>query len=211
MPNVLTDDATRESLERGTASLPDLAGDGVRSRLAALLHQQVHDESANSVGRGVLAIGTAVAAMVWPELSLSAMLVVFGAYAVADAALAAATAVAVPAARSRLATQAGVDIAVVLIAVAHHDFTRTTALRLLAVWVVVMGALRLRDAIHVSAHRVRANVLLAVLAMLAITAGAPAIVAPHDHLEVVMINVWIFTILRGVTLVAGHPRKADLR
>src|SRR5690348_7377395 len=66
MSTVLTDDATRQSIERGTASLPDIAGDGVRGRLAALFHRQLRDESANAVARGVLAIATAVAAMAWP-------------------------------------------------------------------------------------------------------------------------------------------------
>ena len=207
MSEVLANDAARESIERGIASLPDIAGDGVRARLAALFHRQLHDESANAVARGVLAIATTVAAVAWPEVSLGAMLVVFGVYALADAALALANAVAVPAARRRLVAQAAVDIAVVTVAIVHYDFTRTSALRLLAVWVVVMGALRVRDAIHVSAGRVHVNLLLVILAILAIGAGLPAIIAPHKHLQVVMINVWIFTLLRGVMLIAGHRHR----
>jgi hypothetical protein len=119
--------------------------------------------------------------------------------------------VAVPAARRRLVAQAVVDLAVIAVAIVDYDFTRTSALRLLAVWVVVMGALRVRDAIHVSGGHVHVNLLLVVLAMLAIGAGLPAIVAPNDHLQVVMINVWIFTLLRGVTLIAGHRDREVAR
>ena len=202
MFKTLTDESTLHTLERGTASLPDIAGNAVRYRVAALVRRQVRDESASSVTRGVLAIVTGVAAIVWPEISLGAMLIVFCVYAMTDAILAIATAVAAGNHRWRLIAQAVVDIAVVVVALVRPDLTRSTVLTLLAVWVVVMGALRLRDAIKFDGG-VRVNALLAVLALLAITAGAGAIVAPDDHINVVMINVWIFTILRGVTLVAS--------
>jgi uncharacterized membrane protein HdeD (DUF308 family) len=202
MPKDLGDESMLRSLERGTAALPDMAGQAVRHRLAALARRQLGDESTSSVTRGVLGIATGVAAIVWPDVSLGAMLVVFGAYAVTDAILALATAIAQPGHRWRLLAQAGVDLAVVVIAVVRPDFTRSAVLTLLAVWVVVMGALRLRDAIDFD-HGVHVNVLLAVLALLAIIAGAGAIAAPNDNLETIMINVWIFTILRGVTLIAS--------
>ena len=78
----------------------------------------------------------------------------------------------------------------------------SAVLTLLAVWVVVMGAMRLHDAISFD-DGVHVNGLLAALALLAIIAGAGAIVAPSENLEVVTINVWIFTILRGVMLIAS--------
>ena len=203
MFNTLTDESMLHTLERGTASLPDIAGNAVRHRVAALVHRQVRDESASSVTRGVLAIVTGVAAILWPEISLGAMLIVFAAHAVTDAILAIATAVAAGNHPWRLIAQAGVDIAVVVVALVRPDLTRSAVLTLLAVWVVVMGALRLRDAIEFDGG-VRVDALLAVLALLAITAGAGAIVAPDDRINVVMINVWIFTILRGVTLIASR-------
>src|SRR5690348_16476380 len=194
--------STRTSLERGTAPLPDLAGDAVLHRLAALARRPVRNEPTSSVTRGVLAIATGVAAIVWPEISLGAMLVVFGAYAIADAILAITTAVADASCRWRLAAQAGLDVAVVVVALVYRDLTRSAVLTLLAVWVVVMGAMRLRDAISFD-DGVHVNGLLAALALLAIIAGAGAIVAPNENLEVVMINVWIFTILRGVILIVS--------
>jgi len=210
MFDTITDDATLHSFERGTASLPDIAGDAVRFRLSKLLRRPLRDEPTSSVARGVFAITVGVAAMIWPDVSLGAMLVVFGAYALVDATLAITTAVANPAYRGRLIAQALVDVTIVIFAIAQRDFTRTAALTLLAVWVVVMGALRVRDAITFGEHGVHVNVVLVALAMLAITAGASAIVAPDDHLQVVIINVWIFTILRGVMLIvaARHQEPA---
>jgi uncharacterized membrane protein HdeD (DUF308 family) len=206
MFDTTTDEATVQSVERGTASLPDIAGNAVRQRVAALLHRPVRDESTSSVTRGILAIATGVAALAFPEISLGAMLIVFGVYAIADAALAIVTAFSVAHRRWRLVAQAVVDLAVVAFAVGYGDVTRSTALTLLAVWVVVMGALRLRDAFEFNGG-VHVNVLLAVLAMLAITAGVEAMASPDDHVSIVMINVWIFTILRGVMLLASskHP------
>jgi len=207
MPDILRDQSTLSSLQRGTAALPDMAGDALRHRIAALARRHVGSESASSVTRGVLAIATGVTAIVWPEISLGAMLVVFGAYAIADALLAFATAIADAKHRWQLLAQAGVDVAVVVTALVYPDVTRSAVLTLLAVWVVVMGAMRLRDAIS-SGDGIHVNGLLAVLALLAIIAGAGAIVAPNNNLEVVMINVWIFTILRGVTLIASKRPAA---
>jgi uncharacterized membrane protein HdeD (DUF308 family) len=205
--NSINDATTLHRLERGTAPLPDMAGNAVRHRVAALLRRQARVEPASSLTRGVLAIATGVAAMLWPEISLGAMLVVFGAYAIADATLAIATAVAGRTHRWRLLAQAAVDIGVVVAAIVHPDLTRRAALTVLAVWVVVMGALRLRDAFDFDGG-VHVNGLLAVLALLAITAGAGAILAPDDSARVVIINVWIFTILRGVTLIASRHQAA---
>ena len=208
MPDTLHDESTLRSLGSGTAALPDLVGDVVRRRLTAFLRRPVRDEAASSLTRGLLAIATGVAAMLWPEISLGALLVVFGAYAVTDAVLAIATAVRDAAHRWRLVAQACVDLTVVGFALARPDVTRHGALTLLAVWVVVMGAFRLRDAIDLDGG-VHVNVVLAVLALLAIVAGAGAILAPDDNLAVITINVWIFTILRGVILVAStRTRRA---
>jgi uncharacterized membrane protein HdeD (DUF308 family) len=209
MLDTVTDDATLRALERGTASLPDIAGNAVRQRVAALLRRPVRDDAASATTRGVLAIATGVAAILWPETSLGAMLVVFGAYAAIDAILAIATAISGSVHRWRLIAQAAVDIVAIAFTLIRPDLTHVAALTLLAVWVVAMGALRLRDAIDLDGG-VRVNVLLAVLALLAIVAGAGALVSPNDHLDVVVLNVWIFTILRGVTLLAP-PRQQPSR
>jgi uncharacterized membrane protein HdeD (DUF308 family) len=65
----------------------------VRGRVAALLRRPVRDDAASATTRGVFAIATGVAAILWPETSLGAMLIVFGAYAAIDAILAIATAI----------------------------------------------------------------------------------------------------------------------
>src|SRR5690349_24536566 len=207
MVGTISDDVT-EQLERGTASLPDIMGDAVRHRVAAIFRPRVSSERSSSLTRGVLAIATAVAAMLAPEISLVAMLVVFSAYAVADAGLAIVTAMRVPEHRWRLLAQGAIDLAVVGFMTADGDVTRRTALSLLAVWVVVMGVLRFRDAFEVHDGRVHANPLLATLAILAVVAGLEAIVAPVEHIGVVMVNAWIFTILRGVTLIVSAKREA---
>jgi uncharacterized membrane protein HdeD (DUF308 family) len=74
-------------------------------------------------------------------------------------------------------------------------------LTLLAVWVVIMGALRVRDAMDFR-QGLHVNVPLVVLALLAIVAGVQGMTAPTDNITVVTLNVWIFTIIRGAMLIA---------
>ena len=69
MPDILRDESTLSSLQRGTAALPDMTGNALWHRIAALARRHVGDESASSVTRGVLAIATGVAAIVRPEIS----------------------------------------------------------------------------------------------------------------------------------------------
>jgi uncharacterized membrane protein HdeD (DUF308 family) len=201
-------DATLSALERGTASLPDLASRGIRERLAALFGRRRPGEPPATTVRALLGIVFGVAGIVWPDESLGVLLIVFGIYLALDAALAAATAIVSSTGRWRLVIQALVNIAVLAVAIVHRDFTRDAAIRLLAVWVVVMGAFRLREAIDVR-HASRTKWVLAVLALLAIVGGASAINAPDDYLDSVMINVWIFPILYGVSMLASTRQRAS--
>jgi uncharacterized membrane protein HdeD (DUF308 family) len=190
-----------DTVERGIASLPDLAGEGVRRRLTALVKHSIRSHQTSDTVRGALAIVTGIAAIVFPDLSLTALLVVFAIYAALDAALAIATAVTSRTNRLLLGAQATVDVAVITAVIAYPEATRSVALTLLAVWVVIMGALRVRDAMDFR-QGLHVNVPLVALAVLAIVAGVQGMTAPTDNITVVTLNVWIFTIIRGAMLLA---------
>jgi uncharacterized membrane protein HdeD (DUF308 family) len=121
--------------------------------------------------------------------------------------LALAVAIKNPTYRWRLIIQATVDFAAATFAIAGRDLSRTTLLSILAVWVVTMAAFRLRDAIEIDDHRIKVHWLLAALALVAITAGAAGIAGPNDHVVPILINVWIFPIINGVSLIARSHRR----
>jgi uncharacterized membrane protein HdeD (DUF308 family) len=202
---VSTNQSSLDTVERGIASLPHLVGEGVQRRVSALLKRPAPRPHTSDTVRGAIAILTGVAAVAFPRASLTTLITVFGVYAAVDATLAVATAARTHTHRFRLLTQAGVDVGAILAAIAYPDVTNSAALTLLALWIVLMGALRVRDAVDF-AGGIHVNVLVVLLALPAVYAGVNALAAPEDNLAIITLNVWIFTILHGVMLIA-HGRR----
>jgi uncharacterized membrane protein HdeD (DUF308 family) len=196
-----------DSLRKGTAALTDIANNTMRRRFARLLGRDSPPDEPATALRGFVAVLVGVAAIAWPDLSTTAMLILFAAYAAVDGVLALAVAIKNPTYRWRLIIQATVDFAAATFAIAGRDLSRTTLLSILAVWVVTMAAFRLRDAVEIDDHRIKVHWLLAALALVAITAGAAGIAAPNDHVVPILINVWIFPIINGVSLIARSHRR----
>jgi uncharacterized membrane protein HdeD (DUF308 family) len=85
------------------------------------------------------------------------------------------------------------------------ELSRMGLVVLLSLWVIAMGAFRLRDAVSFDGG-IRANWVLVFLSMLAIVAGSEGLLAPDDAVLGVLINVWIFPILNGITLITAAAR-----
>jgi uncharacterized membrane protein HdeD (DUF308 family) len=147
----------------------------------------VATDGGNATARGVLGVAIGVALIAWPEESLATMAVSFGAYAVADGLL---SLLGIRHAWQR-AVEGIVGIATGAFVLLRPDHGRMALLTVLAVWVVVMGTLRLRGALRF-ADRVSVRWVPALLALLAIVAGSTALVTPDRGLTGVMINIAVF-------------------
>ena len=199
----MTPSRQMRALEAGTASFLDVVGTAMRSSVAGKLGRTIATDGGNATARGVLGVAIGVALIAWPEESLATMVVGFGAYAVLDGLLALLVVRGHPWQR---AVEGVVGVAAGTFALLRPDLGRAALLTVLAVWVVVMGTLRLRAAL-LFADRVSVRWVPALLALLAIVAGSTALVTPDRGLTGVMINIAVFPILNGVALVAGRGAR----
>jgi len=197
----MTPSRQMRALEAGTASFLDVVGSAMRRSLAGKLGRTVATDGGNATARGVLGVAIGVALIAWPEESLATMVVGFGAYAVADGMLS------LLGARAwRRAVEGIVGVATGAFVLLRPDLGRAALLSVLAVWVVVMGTLRLRAALRFE-DRVSVRWVPALLALLAIVAGSTAFITPDRGLTGVMINIAVFPILNGVALIAERTAR----
>jgi uncharacterized membrane protein HdeD (DUF308 family) len=197
----VTPSSRMRALEAGTASFLDVVGAVMRHSLAGKLGRTVATDGGNATARGVLGVAIGVALIAWPEESLATMVAVFGGYALVDGLLA------LLVGRSwQRVVEAVVGIAAGAVALVRPDLGRAALLTVLAVWVVVMGTLRLRAALRF-ADRVTVRWVPALLSLLAVVAGATALVTPDRGLTGVMVNIAVFPILNGVALIAERGAR----
>ena len=197
----MTPSRRMRALEAGTASFPDVVGAAMSRSVAGKLGRTVATDGGNATARGVLGVAIGVALIAWPEESLATMVVGFGAYAVADGLLA----LLVGRTWQRVA-EGVVGVVAGASALLRPDLGRAALLAVLAVWVIVMGTLRLRAALRF-ADRVSVRWVPALLALLAVVAGATALLTPDRGLTGVMINIAVFPILNGVALIAERGAR----
>jgi uncharacterized membrane protein HdeD (DUF308 family) len=189
------------ALEAGTASFLEVVGAAMSRSVAGKLGRTVATDGGNATARGVLGVAIGVALIAWPEESLATMVVGFGAYAVVDGLLA----LLVGRTWQRVA-EGVVGVVAGASALLRPDLGRAALLAVLAVWVIVMGTLRLRAALRF-ADRVSVRWVPALLALLAVVAGATALLTPDRGLTGVMINIAVFPILNGVALIAERGAR----
>lgn len=137
--------------------------------------------------RGVAALGFGILTLVWPGLTLWALVVLFGAYALVDGAVVLGAAIAnrVPIGRSRgwLVFDGIVGVAAGIVTFAWPDVTALALLFVIAAWAIITGvveistAIELRQVIHNEWLLGLAGVASVVFGiLLVITPGAGALV-----------------------------------
>jgi uncharacterized membrane protein HdeD (DUF308 family) len=204
MPSDTDASARMTALRAGTASLLDVACAIMSSNLAGKLRRSAAVGTAGR-GRGVLGVAFGVGVLVWPEVSLAVMVVGLAGYALLDGAICLLGLLTGP--RTwRLVAEGIAGVAVGVAAPAWPDLSRLGLLYALAIWVVVMGALRLCAAIDFG-DRVTVRWVAAILALLAITAGCTVLIDPGQGRLGLMVNIAVFPVLNGLALIAG--RRAD--
>ena len=195
--------ARLRSFAAGTASLPDVAWATVTGTLARKLGRSV-TQRPDGAGRGLLGVAFGVAVVAWPEASLAAMVVAFAGYALLDGLVSLAGLLG-PRRSWTLAVQGIVGVAAGVFALARPEHSRAALVWVLAVWVVVMSAFRLRAAIDVGTA-VTVRWVPAALALLGVVAGCSVLVAPERGLTSLMVNIAVFPVLHGVALIARAVR-----
>jgi uncharacterized membrane protein HdeD (DUF308 family) len=190
-------DSALRSLETGTASFSDVAWLVASRRLAARIGGAVTAEGRDTTVRGVIGVAVGVTILVWPEVSLAALVVVLASYALLDGVLAL-VGLQYPGHRGwQQAAQGVASLATAACVAIWPDTTGLALLHVLALWVVVMGALRLRAALEFGAA-VRIRWVPALLALLAIVAGCTVFIAPKRSATGLVVNLAVFAVLNGL-------------
>jgi uncharacterized membrane protein HdeD (DUF308 family) len=157
--------------------------------------------------RGVAALGFGLATLVWPHVTLWALVVLWGAYALVDGAatLAAVVTGAVGAHRGWWAVSGLAGIAAGVVSFAWPSITALALLFVIAAWALVSGgtaiglALRLRRVIE---HEWR----LGVSGLLSVVLGVLLVAAPGEGALAITWAIGWFATLSGIMLVTAAAR-----
>ncbi len=145
-----TDAPTRRSdpvhcIENGTAALTDLGGDGMVRAIARRLGRTVAPQAQGTPIRGVLAITVGIAAISFPAVALPTMLVILGGYFLVDGVLCMLGLWGAVGHRWRLAVPGALSICAAGLIFTQPELSQIGLVVLLSVWVIAMGAFRLRE------------------------------------------------------------------
>lgn len=158
--------------------------------------------------RGLLAVGFGVIAIAWPEMTILALVIVFGAYALIDGVLDVVLGIAgrgpgerrlSGADRTVLIVLGVVSVAAGVVALVWPGITAVALLWLIAFWAILSGVLELA-----TAWRLRAELtnewLWVLTGLLSIALGILLIVQPASGALALVIWIGVFAIAWGVML-----------
>jgi uncharacterized membrane protein HdeD (DUF308 family) len=152
--------------------------------------------------RGVAAVLFGVVALVWPDVSLFALVVVFGAYALVDGVFALFSAFG-PAAEGRrfwVALQGVLGIVVGAITFIWPDVTALALLYLIAAWAVVTGVIQFVAAVRLR-REIRGEWLMALGGVLSVVVGIVLVAWPASGALALVLLIGAYAVVFGVVLV----------
>jgi uncharacterized membrane protein HdeD (DUF308 family) len=155
--------------------------------------------------RGVLAIAFAVVLLAWPDIGLTAMVAVVGAFAIASGFISGVAAFALPGAATRqrvwLALNSLVGLAVGTAVLVWPDLSATALLYAIAIWAIAAGVIEVVAAFALPLSGTR-TVLLAVGGIVLAAFGVVMFVEPGDGAIALLALVAAFAFVRGTFDVA---------
>jgi uncharacterized membrane protein HdeD (DUF308 family) len=155
--------------------------------------------------RGVLAIAFAVVLLAWPDIGLTAMVAVVGAFAIASGLMSGVAAFALPGAATRqrvwLALNSLVGLAVGTAVLVWPDLSATALLYAIAIWAIAAGVIEVVAAFALPISGTR-TVLLAVSGIVLAAFGVVMFVEPGDGAVALLALVAAFALVRGTFDVA---------
>jgi uncharacterized membrane protein HdeD (DUF308 family) len=95
------------------------------------------------------------------------------------------------------------------VALAWHEISAAALLYVMAVWVIATALFRIRHTLG-SRHGLLVKGLLAFLDLTAVAAGVAGLIAPGAAADSVLVNIALFQIINGVSIV-GHGLRATAR
>ncbi len=154
--------------------------------------------------RGAAAVVFGVLSLVWPRISLTALVLLFGAYALVDG-----VSILVDAARARGEHQrrwgplleGAVSIAAGLVALVWPDITALALLYVIAAWALLTGALEIAAAVRLR-RELTNEWLLGIAGVLSIAFAIFLVVTPGSGALVITWAIAWYAILFGALLVA---------
>ncbi|MFI7697843.1 HdeD family acid-resistance protein [Nonomuraea sp. NPDC049480] len=161
--------------------------------------------------RGALALIFGVMAVAWPGITLLALAVVFGAYAIVDGALAAVAAT--RAAKGRRAPLILLAVAGLLFGIMCLVWPGLTVLvvtLLIGIWAIVTGVMEVMAAIRMR-REIRGEWLHIMAGALSVLFGVLVLAWPATGALTIALIIGIYAILAGITLIILSLRVRRLR
>jgi len=154
--------------------------------------------------RGVLGVVFGVVALIWPDITLRALVLLYGFYALVDGLLALAALLVggnlVRERRGWLIVEGVAGIAAGVIAFLWPEITALVLLYLIAAWAIATGVLEIAVAIWLR-RELRGEWLLALGGIVSVAFGVFLIVRPGEGAVAVVWLIGLFAILFGAALV----------
>jgi len=155
--------------------------------------------------RGAAAVIFGLVALIWPDVTLTALVLLFGAYALVDGAFALAAAVfggrAAAGRRPWLVLEGVAGVAAGILTFLWPDITALALLWLIAAWALLTGALEISAAI-VLRRELDREWLLALTGVLSIVFGILLAIRPGEGAVAVVWLIGVYAIAFGVGLLA---------
>jgi uncharacterized membrane protein HdeD (DUF308 family) len=154
--------------------------------------------------RGIVAIIVGLISLLWPGITLSALVILFGAYALLDGIFSFVGAWRASQAHERwgsLLLEGVVGIAAAVVTLLWPAITLFTLIYIVAAWAIFTGALELTAAIKLRKH-IAGEWLLALLGIASLVFGILVLLAPMTGGLVIAIWIGTYALIFGVMLVA---------
>lgn len=163
--------------------------------------------------RGVLAAAFGVVALIWPDITLRVLVLLFGFYALLDGLLALGAALAggrrVASRRGWLVVEGVAGVATGVFTFVWPGITTLVLLYLIAAWAIVTGLLEIAAAV-VLRRELRGEWLLALTGIVSVAFGVFLVARPEQGAIAVVWVIGVYAIVFGVALVALALRLRQL-
>ncbi len=156
------------------------------------------------VVRGLIAIALGIVTLIWPGVTIGALVLLFGVYALLDGVLSFIGAVRASKHHERWGFLIGEGIIGVLAGVATFAWPAITTIALVyvvAVWAVVTGVLEILAASRLRRH-IAGEILLGLAGVISIAFGILLVASPLAGALVIAVWIGVYELIFGVTLLA---------
>jgi uncharacterized membrane protein HdeD (DUF308 family) len=154
--------------------------------------------------RGLIAIGLGIVTLMWPGVTIGALVLLFGLYALLDGIFSFVAAFKASRHHERWGYLLGEGIVGVLAGILTFAWPAITVLALVymvAAWAVVTGVLEIAAAFRLRRH-IAGEILLAIAGVVSIAFGILLVIAPIAGVLVIAVWIGVYELIFGVTMLA---------